>query len=187
MGDKRKIDKKRLKELTDQAIPMSTFLSKIMGIRDKSIVGELTHKDLSFLLPELERTSYRKILDDPEMVYSGEVVLVIDSARNAVPYVVERKLQPLEEMGISDVIDATVWDDEMPREEIPNIRDYDLKSMSVYELEQLLAIYQSTHQTGHYEKVRRELVSRSDSKQGVRRSKQKALRKELKRTKIDEY
>ncbi len=186
MGDKKKSDKRRLRELTEQAIPMSTFLAKIIGIRDRSISAELTHKDLLYLLPELERTSYRKILDDPEMVYSGEVVLVLDIANNVVPYIVDRELQSLDEMGISDVIDATSWES-IPQEELPNLRDYDLKSMSVYELEKLLAIYHSTNQIGHYEKVRRELISRSDSKQGVRRSKEKALRKEIKRQNKDEY
>lgn len=184
MGEKKKVDKKRLKKLTEQAIPISTFLAKMLGIRDKNIVGELTHKDLSYLLPDLQRTSYRKILDDPEMVYSGEVVLVIDIANNAVPYIVERNLQPLEEMGISDAIDTEVWD-EPSKTEVPNLKDYDLKSMSIYELEQLLAIYHSTNQIGYYEKVRREITSRSDSKQGVKRSKQKALKKEVKREKYE--
>lgn len=197
MGDKRKNDKKRLKGLTTQSISMTAFLMRILGVHNREIINEeLTHQELAKIFPDLKRTSYDHILDDPRLVYSGQVALVRDATNAVIPYIISNQMRHLNDLGMNDVMDSSDWDmvDNqyfMPEEktETPDIHDYDLKSMSIYDLEQLLKIYSATKQTGNYQIVRREIVSRKDSIQGTRTSRAKVRRKEKKYQKkiFDEY
>ena len=76
------------------------------------------------------------------------------------------------------------WQDE----KIDNTQSYELSEMSVYELEMLMRLYEKTGQIRDYEVVRKELVSRCDSKRASTISKQKAIKKSMKKNKNnDEY
>ena len=187
MSDKKKQDKRRLKGLTSQSMSMSFFLMRIMGIHNEALAREeITHRELAQIFPNLKRTGYDYILDNPQVVYNGDVILVRDATDAVVPYIIPEHLKNLSDLGMDDVMDNEEWDSISSedwvtyKEPTPNIQDYDLKSMSIYDLEKLLKIYSQTHQTGNYQKVRREIISRRDSIQGNRMSKAKALHKELK-------
>lgn len=190
-NSKRKIDKKRLKKLESQAVSIPAFLTKVLGLRNNDLMQvELTHSDLMELFPKLERSSFDAILDDPSMVYEGKVVLVQDSMKKFVPYI-NKGIKTLESYGIDDVMDRDDWNqdtstwEKREKSNGPSLQEYDLSSMAIYELKELLNIYSATHQKGNYEKVRRELVSRKDSRHNSLKSKQKALRRDNKR-KIDD-
>ncbi len=186
MADKKKDDKRRLKGLKDQAMTMTSFLARFLGIHNPALMQEgLTHRDLAKMFPNLKRTSYAHILDNPQTVYCGEVVLVVDIANEVIPYVVPEELRYLEDMGMSSVMDDDEWLEASPETwttetTLPNINDYNLSSMSTYDLSCLLKIYSHTGQIGNYNKVRRELISRPDSLQATRASKERAKKKTLK-------
>lgn len=189
---KKKADKNRMKALESYVVTIPNFLSKILGLKDEELLqGELTHKDLKMLFPDLKRSSFDAILDDPGMVYTGKVILVQDSIHNLAPYF-NKGVKTLESYGIDSVMDKDEWnqnsDSWNKREKTkgPRLQEYDLSSMSIYELEELLKIYNSTHQKGCYERVRRELLFRKDSRQNSVKSKQKALKKEKRRNKKDD-
>lgn len=188
-NSKRKNDRKRLKLLESYAVSISSFLSKFLGLKNEELLqGDLTHKDLMKLFPNLERSSFDAILDDPSMVYTGKVILVQDSMKNFAPYF-NKGVKTLESYGIDDVMDKDEWKQNSEswtkenRNNSPRLQEYDLTSMSIYELEELLQIYSKTHQKGCYEKVRQELLFRKDSRQRSIKSKQKALKRENKRNK----
>lgn len=190
--DKKKKDKERLQNLNKQAVSMREFLKRFLHVdNDELIEYGLTHNDLRKIFPNLKRTSFDVILDDPSVVYTGEVILVLDASEHVVPYV-SKELKTLESFGIDDAMDKSEWEKPpeqwgSPKQDTPNIHDYDLKSMSIYELEILLKLYSYSNQMSSYYTVRREIVSRSDSHQGNKRSKQKSLKKENKRNKKDKY
>ncbi len=188
----KKEDKRRIKGLSNEAITMQQFLNKVLGVQDENLLrAQLTHSDLRTLFPDLKRTSFDHILDDPRMVYSGDIVLVIDNSHKLIPYLVSEQKKNLEDLGINDVMSNEDWTLEpteewvKPKTEAPAISDYDLTSMSTYELEQLMRVYSATKQVGNFQKVRRELVSRSDSKRSNKISKAKAKRKEYKKDKFE--
>lgn len=189
MGNsKKKSDKRRLRSLERHCVSIQNFLSRILGVKsDELMRANLTHSDLEKLFPNLKKSSFDAILDDPSMIYTGEVVLVQDAAHHIAPYF-NTKMKTLDDYGIDDVIDKKEWEQssetwDKSERKTPNINDYDLSSMSLYELEKLLKIYSKTHQPGNYERVRREIVSRDNSIQGSKQSKQKALKRDNKRNK----
>ena len=186
---KRKIDKKRLKTLESHAVSIQNFLSRFLGLKNSDLMKtELTHSDLMKLFPNLERSSFDAILDDPSMVYTGKVVLVQDSMKNFVPYL-NKGIKTLESYGIDEVMDRDEWSQDTDtwskkeRSTGPRLQEYDLSSMSIYELHELLKIYSTTNQKGYYEKVRQELLFRKDSRQRSIKSKEKALKRDFKRKK----
>ena len=188
-NSKKKYDRKKLKILESQAVSIPNFLAKFLGLKNEELMqANLTHHDLMKLFPNLERSSFDAILDDPSMVYTGKVVLVQDSLKNCVPYF-NKGVKTLESYGIDAVMDKDEWNQDSKswtkneRSSTPRLQEYDLTSMSIYELEELLKIYNSTHQKGCYEKVRQELLYRKDSRQRSIKSKQKALKRENKRNK----
>ncbi len=184
--------KQRLENLSEQAVSMEEFLKRFLNINNDELIKQgLTHKELKKIFPNLRRSSFDAILDDPSMVYRGQVVLVLDSNDNVIPYV-NNQIKTIESYGIDDVMDESEWSMppeqwSSPREDTPRVQDYDLKSLSIYELELLLQIYSYSNQKSSYFVVRREIVSRSDSHQGNKRSIQKSLKKEYKRNKKDKY
>ena len=132
------------------------------------------------LFPNLKRTGFNQVLDDPALVQTGEVLLVTDSAHNTVPYVNQFKLD------VSDIMDEDEWNKPetwQKKDEKLNIQDYELKSLTTYELACLLQLFAKSGQRASYEVVKRELFSREDSIHANKQSKQKALHRDFKRLK----
>lgn len=181
-NNKKRKDKKRQEQLENDALSMQCFLVRYLGITDINLVkAGLTHGDLKALFPNLKRTGFNQVLDDPALVKTGEVLLVTDSLHNTVPYVNQF------ELDVSDVMDSEEWNKpetwSNKKESTPNIQSYELQSLTTYELACLLQIYVKSGQNSAYEVVRRELISREDSNHACKKSKAKALRKDLKRAK----
>lgn len=191
MGNtKRKKDRKKEEQLKQNSMSMESFLSKILGITDIGIIrAHLTHDDIKKMFPKIKRASIAQVLDDPALVFTGEVILVRDSENKSVPYINDRQnfmgnsVNPMTD-DLSCVMDEGEWT--RPKEETPRFRYEELESMSVYELACLAKIYHDSGQIANREMVIRELTSRSDSKQGVKRSKGRILRKENKYKNNDE-
>ena len=91
---KDKNNNKRYGVLKDNAITINIFLTRCIGLHnDELMQAKLTHKDLEKIFPNLKRTSYATILNDPSLVYTGKVVSVLDSNGELVPYMNEDKKQ----------------------------------------------------------------------------------------------
>lgn len=208
MGNKKAVDKKRLNKLAkDYGISMSQFISKVLGVRNKQIMfNEITHADLKQLFPDLVRTGYDVVLDDPEALFEGEVVLVFDAKGNYIPYRVRNYDKETEydsimyqdtvsqlpttisdTLGLSQIMDEEEWNMDMgeiwkkePSESTPIYSRSDLQSLTTYELSQLLRLYKATHQAKMYRLTHDELISREDSKQASRRSISQSRAKEKK-------
>lgn len=194
-GDKKKQDKKRLHKICGNKVSITFFLSSIVGISNPVIFRkELTHSDVKLLFPTLRRSSFDRVLDDPETVYRGEVIMVEDVLGRIVPYVNPQNGQimdyeEIEPVGMTDDSDELnlIFPDEVDSEEygVPDINDIDLENLSIYELTILLKKYDAAGLRGAYRKVHREIISRSDSRHAAQTSKQRIMRKENKYKKID--
>ena len=185
MGNKKKQDKRRMEFLEKESVSIESFLCRFLGITDVGLMNaHLSHNDLKAICPNLKRTGFARILDDPELVHTGEVILVTDSLNNVVPYVNDG-FYNLNSFGMSDVMDDSDWNTpelwNEKKEQTPNIYDYELKSLSIYQLHELMQIYSKSGQYGNYEVVRRELISREDSHYSSKKSKARMLKKEFKR------
>ena len=185
MGNqKKKQDRARINKLCCNKVSITFFLASIAGINHPAIYRkELTHKEVKKLFPALRRTSFDDVLEEPDAIYQGEVIMVEDALGNIAPYrnphvVEEEDAFEYEEGELYGYADAT-------EEEIPDIYDMDLESLSVYELSQLLRVYSDAGFRGAYRKVHNEIMSRSDSKCSSTRSKQRVYRKQAKNDKID--
>lgn len=189
MGDKKKKDGKRLECLETHGVSITRFIKEFLGIEDDALLrSDLTHQVLAELFPYLKRTSFEHILDNPNVVYSGSVVLVKDKLGNYIPYIVTGLLEKLEEQGINYVMSEADWGDGTPENWDQTERiNYDLEALSTYQLTQLMYIYKASGEHNNYLKVRNELTSREDSSRANRLSKQKALRRSAKKIKDDEY
>ena len=177
MANRKKLkqEKQRLSRMATESMSVQSFLSRILGIRDNSILSrEITHADLKAMMPKLVRPSFQYILDNPDLVYAGEVLLVEDSHGSVVPYFNPSYLY--EEV---DYI-GTFVEEKPQQEEIPNIDDFVLSELSNYELQNLLHIYEQHRIRGAYRKVREELVSRKDSRHASHESRERTLRKSRK-------
>ncbi len=187
---KDKNNNKRYGMLEEQAITVNIFLKRCLGLyNDELMNARLTHKDLAKIFPNLKRTSYAAILNDPSLIYTGRVVGVIDSNGELIPYINTETKKFLATDEFSYVMQQEEWS-ESPEtwhnENIEHAQSYELSEMSLYKLELLMRLYEKTGQMKDHEIVRREIVNRRDSKRACNISKQKALRKSMKKTKKDD-
>lgn len=181
MGDKKKADRRKQKDLTQQSISIERFLSNILGVKVEELLrAHLTHEDLKEMFPKLKRESIAKVLDDPSLLTAGKVVYVTDSLNRTIPYKTEReRFTDIEFQSDFDrVMDPVEW--KKPACDVPRIKYEDLSSFSTYELCELAKKLFELGYVGDRTRVLKELKTRDDSKQGVRRSKEKALKKERK-------
>ena len=189
-----KRDNSRLDDFLEEvAISANVFIKRLLGIYDNEIMrAEITHKDLVKMFPKLQRTSYDAIMDDPSLVYTGAVVAVRDSNSNVVPYINMQKESYLESEEFNLIMEKEDWQEDSREwfddsDEINYLDIYSLKSMSTFELTSLMNLYAKTGQIHDYEIVRRELISRKDSRHASQKSKQKALKRDMKRVKEEYY
>lgn len=188
MSDKKRTDKMRLAGLEKRAVSISGFIKRYLGINDDALLrAELSHGSLSEIFPQLKRSSFDYILDNPCEVYNGSVVLVIDSLGNYAPYIVTNLVEMLDNQGINQVMDETHWGDGSPESwNVTEKIDYDLSSLSTYELVELMYIHKRAGDISSYNRVKNEVLSREDSARANRQSKQKALRRSAKKIKNEE-
>lgn len=178
---KLKQDKQRLTRLAEESISIQSFLSRVLGIRDNNILsGPITHSDIKALLPKLVRPSFEYIVDNPSLIYNGEVFLVEDTEGKIVPYF--NPSYVYEEVGFL----GTYVEQPKKKEEIPNINEIELSELSNYELQQLLHIYEQHGIRGAYRRVRNELTTRKDSRHASHESRERTLRKERKKRDYEE-
>jgi len=176
---KLKEHKQRLTRLAKESITIESFLANYLGIRDNNTLSnKISHKDIKALLPTLVRTSFDYILDNPDLIYDGDILLVEDDYGSVVPY-----FNPSYVYEETEFIGE--YSEERPKEEIPNINDMDITTLSNYELQKLLHIYEQNGIRSAYRKVRSELVSRKDSRQASKESKERVLRKTIKNERFD--
>ena len=182
MGKRKKLNqqKKRLNRLASESISIESFLSNFLGIRDNNVLSsKISHKDIKQLFPKLVRPSFDYILDSPDLIYNGEVILVEDSFGSIVPY-----FNPSYVYEEVDFIGEYI-EQQNQKEDIFNINEIDLQNLSNYELQNLLHIYEQHGIRSAYRKVHEELISRKNSHHASNESKNRILRKERKNERLD--
>ena len=181
MGSKRKLkmDRERLKRLEKECISLNYFLVKFLGIRDNSVLSnQISHRDIKVLFPQLKRASFDDIVENPDLVYQGEVLLIEDSFGSVVPYYDSGYLNEDSEFYGEMVLDETT-------EDIPDIEEIDLPSLSNYELQNLLRLYKRNNMRSEVRKVTKELTLRKDSNHASGMSVHRVLKKERKNERFD--
>ena len=73
-----------LKKFNDDAISIQAFLSKYLGVCVEN--KRLTHEQVKHLFPDIERSSFEDIIKNPELIYTGVVILVKDFKGELIPY-----------------------------------------------------------------------------------------------------
>ena len=178
---KLKLNKRKLTVLEEESISIVSFLVRVLGIRDQNFLsGKISHRDLKAIFPNLSRPSFDYIVENPVTVYNGDVFLVKDSFGSIVPY-----YNP--ELVLDDAEFFGEYVEEPTIEEIPRIDEIDLKSLSNYELEGLLHIYERHNIRSAYRRVRKELIFRKDSRHASNESKARCYKKERKNRRQEEY
>ncbi len=181
--NKRKKLKETKTELTrlaaEESITIESFLANYLGLRDNNALSnKMSHKDIKALIPQLVRTSFDYVVDNPDLVYTGEIILIEDDYGSIVPY-----YDPTFVYVDDDYIGE--YSEEHEKEEIPNINDMDITTLSNYELQKLLHIYEQNGIRSAYRKVRNELLYRKDSRHSTKESKERVLRKARKNERFD--
>lgn len=76
---------KDLNYFYENAISINDFLAKYYGRSDFN-GKKLIHENVKSLFPDIKRWSFEDIVKNPELVYTGKVVLVRDSSNRCIPY-----------------------------------------------------------------------------------------------------
>ena len=148
--------------MKDNFISLSKFLSRYACVEGKDL-KKLTHEDVEVLFPQLKRTSFEIVFNNPDLLYSGKVLMVYDG-KSAIPYIVPKmEIQDMDMMCVS-----------REEEKVKQVDDkvYDYTSMSIYELRCLLV--------RKFNSTRNQVCARKElNKRGVE------ITKKYKRIKID--
>ena len=148
--------------MKDNFISLSKFLSRYACVEGKDL-KKLTHEDVEVLFPQLKRTSFEIVFNNPDLLYSGKVLIVYDG-KSAIPYIVPKmEIQDMDMMCVS-----------REEEKVKQVDDkvYDYTSMSIYELRCLLV--------RKFNSTRNQVCARKElNKRGVE------ITKKYKRIKID--
>ena len=106
---------------------LAKFLSRYLLIGGIDL-KKLTHEDVKSLFPNIKRSSFKRINQNPNLLYSGRVVLVNDG-KSTIPYYIPDELETS-----NDYIEFVMCETKEYHEE----EYYDFMSMTNYELKKLL-------------------------------------------------
>lgn len=80
------------------AISINEFLSIYYG-KVEFMDKKLVHENVKSLFPFISRGSFEDIVENPELVYTGKVVLVKDSNKKCIPYIVNNRIDIKESLN----------------------------------------------------------------------------------------
>ena len=109
-------------------ISLAKFISRYLGVNGSGL-NTLSHEDVKHLFPNLKRSTFAFIENNPLELYSGNVILVTDG-RKIIPYYV-----PLLNKYDNNEIVVQVEHRNRKKNIIPNYCD-----MKIYELKKLLNV-----------------------------------------------
>lgn len=184
-----KLRKKELKNVITELLnknlymKITKFLTVYCGVNERVINNKIvSHKDISFLLPNLKRISYDDALNNIEAFYRGELIIVIDSYGNIAPYVTPI----IDNKNISDSeqedeeyseIDIEIY---VENEDCDTVKDaISDENLSRYELAILCKYYRKNQQYSKYRATRELLKSKKDE-ENVEKYKNKKLELRMK-------
>lgn len=155
-------------ELYKNAISLKKFLVLYCGISGDDLLDiQISHKDIRQMFPELKRMWKDDLISDKALLYTGDVVAVIDSYGDIAPYICPNLEDKFSCIGIEK-------DDIKIEKSIRDIiEDEDLKT---YELEELCSKYKETRRFREY-KITSRILKR---KIGEKKAKSKKYKKEKK-------
>ena len=114
--------------MKNNIMSLSKFLSRYGGLQGNSLT-KVTHEEVKRLFPYLKRSSFEEIRSNPELLLTGQVLLISDG-KHTIPYYV-----PYVQEEDIEYLDFNREDPE-PLKIDDNVYDY--ANMSVYELRCLL-------------------------------------------------
>ncbi len=154
--------KKELEKLKENdGISINKFLIRFYGIK----IGKLkiSHDDICILLPNLEKINLDIILKNKNLIYTGKVVLIIDSYGNVQSYITPE---------INDYTENIINTEEDKKLKFKgSVLD---ENLSRYELGILCEYYKKTKDCAKYRVVRELLKSKKDE-ESVEKFKNKKL------------
>lgn len=134
-NESRKIEK----ELKKISISLNKFLTLYCGISEESVVGrKMGHRDIKTLIPILKRTSLEAAYKNRNWLALGEVIIVVDSYGDVVPYIVPEIILPegclnLENMQHSEKLENIILDENLSRYELVLLCRYYKKNNRIEE------------------------------------------------------
>ncbi len=182
-----KLRKKELKKVITELLnknlymKITKFLTTYCGVNERIINKKpVSHRDISFLLPDLKRVSYDDALNNIEAFYKGELIIVIDSYGNIAPYVtpiIDNKNINYENDEEYSEIDIEIY---VENKDCDIVKDAILdENLSRYELAILCRYYKENQQYSKY-RVARELLKLKKDEENVENYKNKKLQLRMK-------
>lgn len=163
----RKIKREIIKIKKSNGINITKFLTKYLNIKnDKLNKVMISHDDVYMLFPNLERVSLDFALKNKELIYNGDILLIIDSYGNVEPYITPE----IENQILDNDVEIEIEDEH--KDKIKNvILD---ENLSRYELALLCGYYKRKQDLAKYRIVRDLLKIKKDEK-SVEKFKNKKL------------
>lgn len=174
MGENKNKLKKIREKIEDEAINLRKFLKLYYGISIEPYDFKISHEDVIYLIPTIEKVSLERILIEEENIYSNDIITVKDSYNKVVFYkrpVLENYLEirtiECTDYSKSNIIETAI----------------SLEKLNKYKLVQLMNAYKSANRLKEYRIAYRILQKKKE------KNKQKEYKREnnnlIKRGMID--
>ena len=153
------------KKNNNNYISINKFLRIYYGVTDENLLtGNITHKALKQLIPELKRLPFDYSYKNQNLIASGNIVLVIDCNGNVIPY---ETPQAVEDIGeIETLSTETASKEEKAIEEVVAV-----DNLSLYELSELCKKYSKDHKLKEYRFTYRLLKAKKQKNDKTRKYK----------------
>lgn len=80
--------RKAERELKEMSISLDKFLILYCGVPESAVLGKkISHRNIKHLIPDLHRISNDILMKDKRDLYTGDIIMVIDSYGHISPYI----------------------------------------------------------------------------------------------------
>ena len=164
--------------LKSNSITLTKFLTIFYGVSGDVIHNKkISHKDIKYMMPYVKRASFEEVRKNMYKLYTGEIVSVVDSFGQVVPYIAP-------EFALLD-------DEEIQKQDISEYRDNKIKelltkeNLTRFELVLIGRYYKERNRLCDYRINQRMIKAKKDNSI---KYKQKKLTLKMKgREELDEY
>ena len=156
-------------------VSIAYFLYNYCGISDER-AHKMTHSDLKKLMSNLQRVSFDDAIDNPHLVYAGDIVLIRDAKKNIVPYI-----SPFKEIEDFKSIYSPEGIAKKPKTNRRLTTFLDVANLSNYELKLNLKLQKNSHNISRFKFCR--LLKREIKSRGIQGSGKKRILIDMERGK----
>ncbi len=144
-------------------ISIIDFLYIYCGLTTSNLYT-ITHKDVKRLLPELKRFSIDYACKNPDLIFTGDIILVKDNKKITIPY-----YNPLKD-SLKQTIDYGEMADPLRKEKVN--KSFDITTLSNYELKLKYKLQRHSKNFNKYKicrLIKKELINRNIKGSGRKR------------------